>query len=116
MRGRVLEHVDERVPDDRALLFGILYSCERIEKSSRRIDGHEPDSHVLTERALDLLALVHSQQSGIDEDARQLITDSAMHERCGNRRVHASGQTADYVRVTDFFANARNLGLDERAR
>ena len=68
------------------------------------------------ERALDLLALVQAQQPGVDEDARELVADRAVHQRRRDRRVHAAGQPADHARVADLRADLRDLVVDERAR
>ena len=67
-------------------------------------------------RALDLLALVQPQQAGVDEHAGELVADRAVHERRGDRRIHAARQPADHLRVADERADLRDLLLDERAR
>ena len=70
----------------------------------------ELDAEVRAERSLDLLALVKTKQSGVDEDARELIADRAMHERRRHRRVDAAGQTADRrARLPTSVSDLRNL-------
>ena len=78
-----------------------------LEKPVLGVDRDELDAEVRAERALDLLALVQSQQPGVDEDAGELIADRAMHERRRDGRIHAAGESADHARVADQLADAR---------
>ena len=64
----------------------------------------------------DLLALVLAHQAVVDEDARELVADRAVHEQRGDRRVDAAGQAADDLAVADLGADARDLLLDDRRR
>ena len=63
---------------------------QRAQKAILGTHGDEIDPEVRAERALHLIALVHPEQAGIDEDACKLITDRSMHERRGNRGIDAS--------------------------
>ena len=79
--GLRLEHVDERVSDDLPLALGIGYAGKLPEKQVARVDHPKVDAEVPTEGMLHLLALVQPQQSVIDEDAGQPVTDRAMDQR-----------------------------------
>ncbi len=110
---RVLEHVDERMPDAAALLLGVLDSLELLEESLRRVDDAQIDAHVLLERALDLVALVQAEQPVIHEDAGQPVADGAVHECRGHGRVHAAREPADRAtRLAHRFLDLRDFLLD----
>src|SRR6185503_5196949 len=94
--GCILEHVDERVSDDRSLLFRILDTSERAQKPILRANGHEVDAEVRSERAFDLITLVEPQKPRVDENARELIPDRAVHESRSNRGVDTAGQATDH--------------------
>ena len=64
-------------------------------------------------RPLDLLALVQSQQSRIDKDARELIADCPVHERRGHGGVHAARETADDLSLSHQSADFRDFAFDE---
>src|SRR5687767_12000145 len=105
--GRILENIDERVTDAPAFLLRIADSGERHQEAVARIDCDEVYAKMRAEGSLDLVALVKSQQTGVDEDAGELIANRSVHERGGNRRVHATGESADHPRRADL---ALNLG------
>ena len=84
-RGRVLEHIDERVADAPPLLLRILDPFERREKALGRIDRDQLDPEVRAKGLLHLLALVQPQQPMIDEDARELRADRSMYQRRRHR-------------------------------
>ena len=65
---------------------------------------------------LDLLGLALAQQPVVDEHAGQPGADGPLHQRRGDRRVHAAGQPADRAAVADLRADALDLLLDDAAR
>ena len=89
------EGLDEEVPDDAALLLGIDHAGERVEEALARVDDRQRDAEALAEDPLDLLRLVLAQQAVVDQDAVQLVADRAVHERRGDRRIHAARKPAD---------------------
>src|SRR5580765_5495275 len=55
----------------------------------------------------------------VDENAREPITDSALHDRRGNRRVDATGQPADRALAPDLRPDPLDLlfnDVDHRPR
>ena len=89
------------VPMILRLRFGIDDAGELGEELLRRVDGDEPDaggSHVV---ALHLLALALAQQAVVDEHARELVADRAVHQRGGDRGVDATREAAEHVMVAD---------------
>ena len=76
---------------------------------------HQPRPPVT--KGLDhLLGLVLAQQAVVDEDAGELIANSAVDERRSGRGVDASREAADHSAVTDLGAHRRNLLVDNRGR
>ena len=84
LRGCVLEHVDERVADDRPLLLGFFDTRQRIEEALLGVDGDQLDSQMRAKGSLYLLALVQTQQPRVDENAGELVADRAVHQRGGD--------------------------------
>ena len=109
----LLEDPDELAADDLALLLRILDSRQRGQEALLRIDDDEAYAGGRDEVALDLLGLACAQQPVIDEDAGELITHGALHERCGDRGVHAAGEAADHQPIAHLLADAPNLLLDD---
>ena len=89
------EHTDEELADDLALAFRVDDVVERVEETILRLHVHELDFELLAEGLLDLLRFAEPQQSGVDEDADELIADRLVHDRGGNRGVDSAGQAAD---------------------
>ena len=80
-----LEHVDEGVPDPPALLLGILYAPQPLEELCAGVYDPQVDAQVTAKGRLDLLPLVQAQQSVVDEDAREAITDRPVDQHRRDR-------------------------------
>src|SRR5688572_27257131 len=65
--------------------------------------------------SFDLLALVESEESRVDEDAGELIANRAVHERRGDRGIDTARQAADHARLSHLLRDLRHLVIDERA-
>jgi hypothetical protein len=102
---RLLEHPDELAADDLALLLGIGDAGERIEEPLPGIDHLQLRAGRGDEVALDLLGLAGPEQPVVDEHAGQPVADRALHQRRGDRRVHAARQPADRLPATDLPTN-----------
>src|SRR5690349_21216477 len=76
--GLFLEHVDERVADDAALLLGVEYAREPRDKKLGRVDDPKREAQPFREVVLHPLALACTQQSGVDEDTCEPVADRAM--------------------------------------
>ena len=100
-----LEGADELASDDLALLLGVAHAVERVEERLRRVDDLQRDAGRGHEVALDLLGLALAEQAVVDEHTGQLVADRALHQRCGDRRVDAAGQSADRPLVADLCAD-----------
>ena len=72
-------------------------------------------AEVQGELFFDLLTSVFAQQSVVNEDARQLITDGFGDEGGDDRGVNATGEAADDAVGADDLADALFLLFDERA-
>ena len=93
--GGVFEHIDERMPDAAALFLGVVDVFQFLEEPVRGI--HHPQIHaeVRAERVLHLFALAAAQQPMVHEDARQPVSDRAVHQCGRHRRIHTAGESAD---------------------
>src|SRR5688500_11957427 len=69
----LLEHPDERLPDDLAFRFGIGDPTKLLEEAVGRFDVDQVDLQMATEGLFDLFGLARAQQAVIYEDARELI-------------------------------------------
>ena len=76
----LLEHVDERTADDLALLLRIGDACQAVQEQIGRIDEVEWQMQLVAKPLLNLVGLVVTQQSVVDEDAGQTVTDGAMNQ------------------------------------
>src|SRR5437867_3497627 len=93
--GLLLEHTDELLADDLALLLRILDALEPREKTRLRLHMDERHAEMPTEGLDDLLGFVLAQQAVVDEDARELVADRLVHEERSDRRVDAARQRAE---------------------
>src|SRR5439155_2986989 len=78
--GLVLEHGDELGPDPLALDLRVRHTADRVEESGGCVDMDEVHLECVAERVDDRVGLSFSQQTVIDEDARQLVADGAMSQ------------------------------------
>ena len=109
-----LEDADERLADDLALALGVGDVVEGLDEAVGGLHVHEVDAELATERLLDLLGLVHPQQTGVHEDTRQLIAHRLVHEGSGDRRVDAAREAADHLLVADLSPDRLDRLLDDR--
>ena len=95
---------------------GSVTPSSRARKRSRGVDVHERHLEVLAERLDDLLGLVLAHEAVVDEHARQLVADGAVHEQRGHGRVDAAREAADHARVADLRADQLDLLVDHGQR
>ena len=98
------------------LASGSVDAVELVEEALLGVDRHERHLERVAERAHHLLALVLAHQPVVDEHARELLADRAVHEQRGDRGVDAAGEPADDRAVADLRADAADLFLDDRGR
>ena len=109
----LLEGADELGADDLALGFGVGDAGELGEELLGRVDGDEADAGGGDVVALHLLALALAQQPVVDEHARELVADGAVHERGRDRGVDTARQTAEHVVVADALADLGDGVVDD---
>ena len=80
---------------------GLVTPDSASRKRVLGVDGDQLGTRGGDEVALHLTTLARPQQPVVDEDARQPVTDGTLHQRCGDRRVHAAGEPADGAAVPD---------------
>ena len=98
------------------LASGSLTPASRARKRCLGVDRDERHLVVVAERRDDLLALVAAHQPVVDEHARQLVADRAVHEQGGHRGVHAAREPTDDPALADLRADPRDLLVDDRRR
>src|SRR5690606_11227567 len=86
---------------------------EFIQEPLPRVNDVQVGLKMIAELALDLFAFALSEQSIVDEDARELRADRAEQQRRGDRRIDAARESADDPRRSDSFANPLDLFIDE---
>ena len=90
------EDVDERAPDDLALLLRIGHATEPLEEQLRGVDEVQRQFQAL-EPAADLRRFVQPHHAVVDEDARQAIPDRAMDQHRRNGGIDAAAQATDHA-------------------
>ena len=81
LRGLLLEDPDELGADRLALGLWLGHALELVEEARLGVDGDERHLERVAEGLHDLLALVLAHQAVVDEHARQLLADRAVHEQ-----------------------------------
>ena len=112
----LLEDADELRADRLALGLGLGQPAEAREEAVLGVDGDERHLEVVAEGGDDLLALVLAHQAVVDEHARQLVADRAVHEQRGDGGVDPAREPADDAAAADLGADALDLLLDDRGR
>src|SRR5437762_4983476 len=113
----LVEHIDKGGADRLALMLGIGDPGELLEEQRARVAVHERDVVVTAEQGDDLLGLAEAQQSGIDKDAGQRVTDRLVQEGRGNRGIDAAREAADDASPFNLGADAFDrLGAERRHR
>ena len=78
------------VPIRFRFVFGIGYALERRKKLAAGIDADNIQFHLLLQQCQRRFELAFAQQAVVDEDASLPITDGAMDQRRGDRRIDAT--------------------------
>ena len=113
LTGLFLEHADEFRADDLPLLLGIRYAGQLVQETVHRIHVHQVGVELIAEHANNLLRLALAEESVIDMDGDQLLSDSLDEQRRNYRRVHPAGQGEQHFLVADLLAQFLNLFFDE---
>ena len=82
--GFFFETIDERMSYAAAFLLWVTNSCEGIEESFACVDYSQVGFEVIRELRNDGRLLVFSEQTVIDQDARQLRSDGFEDQGCGH--------------------------------
>ena len=113
--GVLLEDAHEQLADRLALLLRIGDAAQSLEVALAGVDVDQLDAEVAPHGVDHLLRLALAHQPGVDVDARELMTDGAVHERRRDRRVDAAAEGADRPAVADLSADRLDLLVDHRA-
>ena len=109
----VVEDCDELRADAFALGLRIGDADQLIEEALARVHGHDVEAEFLAQVLLDADKFILAQDAIVDEDAGQLAADGLVDQHCGDRRIHAAGETADDVSRAHFFTNSGDGGFNE---
>ena len=109
-----LELTDEEFADDLSFGLGIDDARERIEESVLGLHVDQFDTELARKCLFDLFALVLSHETGVHEDARQLVTHRLGDQGRRHRGVDAARQRAEDLLGPDLRANRGDLFFDDR--
>ena len=110
-----VEHVDEDLPDDLALGFGV--ADPRQGPQEFRPGVLPADLHVERgEGLLHLELLVLAHDPGVHEHAGELLADGLVQQQGGDAGVHPAGQPQHHPAVAHLGADVLEFLLDEVAR
>ncbi len=101
----LVEHVDKAGADPLALFFGVGDAGEPGQKQVAGVAMNERNVVVAAEQLDHLLGLAGAQQSGVDEDAGQLVAHRLVQQSRGDRRIDPARQAADDIAVADLVAD-----------
>ena len=127
--GLLLEDVDERVPDDLALLFRVVDALQAGEEEVRRVDDGQVHAEVLVEHGVHLRRFVATEHAVIDHDGVESdghclrkrcvcflpykdapIANGFVHQFRSDRAIDtAADGTNNPTSFTAYFADASNL-------
>ncbi len=107
--GRVLERADELPPNDLALRLRVGHPGQGVRELLNSVHRHQPYTRRCDIVLFNLAPLILTQQTVIDKDAHQLVTDRLVHEGRSNRRIHSARKPADHARRTHLRLDALHL-------
>ena len=116
MRGLFFKDIDKEVTNYLALLFRVGNALEHLEEAVFCVNADHLDAHVLGEGSHYLVPFVQSQQTIVDKNTGQPISDGAMQNGGNHRRIHTTGKTQQYLLVTHLFTNRLNTVIDNAGR
>ena len=115
--GLFLEDTDELLADDLALALRLGNACQLAKITLTSIHADEVDVKVGVagaEDGADLFLFVLAEQAVIHENAGQLLADRLGQHSCQDRGIHAAGQSAQHLAVSDLFPQGLDVVLHER--
>src|ERR1700722_7989065 len=93
LRGLFFKYLDEHSAYRLALGFRIRDALERRKIAVACVDADDIYAHVLGHCRHHLVAFVQAQQTCVDKNARQLLTDGAFEQRGDDGRIYAAGKS-----------------------
>ena len=109
----LFEGADELAADSLTLRLGLGDALESGEETLRLVDGDDLDTHGGCVVLLDLFTLALTEQTVVNEEAGELVTNSLVHECCCHGGVNAAGERADDAVATDLLADLCDLLFDD---
>ena len=91
--GLGVEHLDEGITNYFALRLGVFDTGELAEEEVFGVGANDLNPHILGKSRHHLIALVEAQQTVVDENAHELITNRFVQQRRDDRRIDAAGKT-----------------------
>ena len=98
--------------DNPTLALRVFDSGEVLEKARGCIDAPQPDAET-GEGLLDLLGLALAQQTVIDKDTRQALTNRPAEQGGHDCGINPAAEPAHHSPIANLLAEARNLVLDK---
>ena len=109
----VFKNADKLLADNFSLLLRLGHACELGEETLLGVDSDELHIKALAEDVLDLVALVLSEQTVVNENAGQLLADRSVQEHGCNGAVDSAGHGAEHGLVAYLLAQVLYLLFDE---
>jgi hypothetical protein len=102
--------------NDLPLLLGVGNTRKATQEKVGSLDNCEIDAKVLSESLLDLLALIQTHASIVNENGLEAVSNGLTHEGRSNSAVHTAANSAkDKSLLTNKFPDTSDLELDEVA-
>jgi hypothetical protein len=102
--------------NDLPLLLGVRNTRKTTQEKVGSIDNCEINAEVLSESLLDLLTLIETHTSVINENGLEAVSNGLTHKGSSNSAVHTAANSAkNESLITNKFTDASNLELNEVA-
>ena len=109
--GFIIEHFDEGLADELALVLGIGQPLEAVHEQRLGINVDERNAEMLAEQADNLLAFAEPHQPMIDIDTGQLVADRFVDQDRCHRTIDSARKPANDASVANLLADVGNLCL-----
>lgn len=110
----LLKDIDELSTDELPLGLGVFNTLQALQELVTGIGHHEVDTELFTQSLLDLLALVQTHASIVDQHSMEAIANSLLHQLSSNSRVNTTANgTEDLTLRTNQAADLVDLLTDK---
>ncbi|KAF5038565.1 hypothetical protein DSECCO2_552940 [anaerobic digester metagenome] len=112
--GFLVEHLDEGVADDLALLLGVFHAFQLVEEAALGLHVLQVQVEVFAQVVHHFLTFVQAQHAVVHEDAVQALADGLVQQHGHHGGIDAARKGAYHVAVTHGFGHFLHRALHER--